>query len=398
MAERRAKGEGSLIRRKGCRFWYASFYDHAGHQVRVSTKKEVKQEALYELRRLMGDSERGLPAPNTKLPYADIRAGLMSNYVERGNKSLRVLTDGSESIVGLRQLDAYCGFEAGRPDKPGKSGIAVARITTDFARVFARKRTAEGVGPAMVNRSLQCLRRMLNIAHEDGKIAVVPKIRLLKEPPARKGFLDLAKFDELLKALPEHLQPLILFLYWCGVRVGEALQIEWQQVDLDRALITLEEEQTKNSEARVIPLPDVLVERLRKQEPKSGLVFDGTNLRTEWAKACAAVGLGTVEERKSEKGWTWQKYTGLIVHDLRRSAIRNLRLAGVDEADAMKISGHKTTEVFRRYNIRTTEDIQAAMRKREALSAGATAQPRRGAKLVQNAPRWKGKLLKAHAV
>ena len=58
---RRAKGEGSLIRRKGCRFWYASFYDAAGRQIRVSTQKAVKQEALTELRRLMGKSELGLP-------------------------------------------------------------------------------------------------------------------------------------------------------------------------------------------------------------------------------------------------------------------------------------------------------------------------------------------------
>jgi integrase len=395
MTQRRAKGEGSLIRRKGCRFWYASFYDATGHQVRISTKKEVKQEALHELRRLMGNSERGMPAPNAKIAYADIRAGLVSNYVERGNKSLRVLADGTESVVGLRQLDAYCGYEAAQPDKPGKPGIPVVRITTDFARAFARKRTAEGVGSAMVNRSLQCLRRMLNIAHEDGKVAVVPKIRLLKEPPARKGFLDLAKFEELLKALPEHLQPLILFLYWCGVRVGEALQIEWRQVDLNRALITLEEDQTKNSEARVIPLPDVLVERLRKINPQSGLVFDGTNLRTEWATACAAVGLGTIEDKTSEAGWDWQKYTGLNVHDFRRSAVRNLRLAGVAENESMKISGHKTRAVFDRYNIVSTEDVQAAMRKREALSTRANAQQQDGAKLVQSAPKRKAKLLKA---
>ena len=45
--KRRAKGEGSLLRRKGCRFWYAQFYDHNGKAVRVSTKTEIKQGARF---------------------------------------------------------------------------------------------------------------------------------------------------------------------------------------------------------------------------------------------------------------------------------------------------------------------------------------------------------------
>ncbi len=57
----------------------------------------------------------------------------------------------------------------------------------------------------MVNRSLACLRRMLRIAHEDGRIQNVPKIRFLKEPPARRGFLELEKFDELVNLMPTHL-------------------------------------------------------------------------------------------------------------------------------------------------------------------------------------------------
>ena len=68
------------------------------------------------------------------------------------------------------------------------------------------------MGNPWINRSLQCLRRMLNIAHEDGEIQNVPTIHLLKEPPARKGFLEVAMFQKLVALLPPHLRSLTLFL------------------------------------------------------------------------------------------------------------------------------------------------------------------------------------------
>src|SRR5262249_30143014 len=249
-----------------------------------------------------------------------------------------------------------------RPDSPGPSA---ANITTNTAREFTRKRQKDGVGNAMINRSLACLRRMLNIAHEDCKLQFVPKIRLLKEPHARKGFLELEKFEELLAMLPTHLKPFVLFLYYCGGRRGEAEQIEWSQVDLDDRLIRLEGEQTKNEEARTVPLPSELVMMLRAIEPNHGLVFDTTNRRTHWEKACAACGLGTREEKESEAGFTWYKYRGPRVHDLRRSAVRNLINAGVPERVAMKITGHKTRAVFDRYHIVSTDDVTNAMRRLE---------------------------------
>jgi len=147
------------------------------------------------------------------------------------------------------------------------------------------------------------------------------------------------------------------------VRLGEAEAIEWPPVDLTVPCIRLEEDQTKNDEARIVPLPPVLVKILKAVEPKTGRVFDATNLRTEWGKACEAVGPGKRVKQTSESGNIWYAYEGLIVHDLRRSAVRNLVNAGVPERIAMKISGHKTRSVFDRYHIVSTGDVVEAMQK-----------------------------------
>lgn len=361
----------------------------------------MKQEALGVLRRLMGDSERGLiPISDLKkVTYGNLRAALIANYQEKGNRTLYQTADGDETIGGLKALDSFYGFSENNPGQP------ITQITTDSARDFARKQQDAGYSPATINRSLACLRRMLRIAYEDNKIQTVPKIRMLKEPPARKGFLTIQKFQELLAALPDHLRPLILFLYWCGVRLGEALQIDWTQVDLSSALIRLEEDQTKNAEARIVPLPPVLIEILSRREPKVGRVFDSTNLRVEWARACVKVGQGTTEKMppKTKDGFGWTKYTGLIVHDLRRSAIRNLVNAGVPERVAMKISGHKTRSVFDRYHVVSTEDVAAAMTRVVAASLQQNKQQQRkppqrvSANLVQTGQRNVRKLLRARS-
>ena len=372
--KKRAHGEGSLLKRKGCNLWYAQFYKD-GRRIRVSTGESVKQKALEQLRRLMGDSERGLPPAISlkKIKYGQLRQALLDDYASRGNKSLIVREDGTESIAGLSQLDDFFQFKSQSP------GVPVTRITTDAAREFARKRMEEGVSTATINGSLRCLRRMLNLAREDGKLPSVPKIHLLKEPPARSGFITQEKFDELVGALPSTLRPLITFLYWCGVRVGEALKVDWSQVDLSARIVRLEGDQTKTGEARILPLPSILVDMLEQATKKEGMVFSGTNLRTEWARACTAVGLGSTEEMepKEKDGFAWTRYTGLHVHDLRRSAVRNLVNSGIPERIAMKITGHKTRAVFDRYHIVSTDDVSNAMRKLESASLG------NGANLVQ---------------
>jgi len=74
-------------------------------------------------------------------------------------------------------------------------------------------------------------------------------------------------------------------------------------------------------------------------------------------RACVKCGFG----EKTEEAW--YQYKGLVPHDFRRSAVRNLVNADVDTAAAMKITGHRTLHIFMRYNIISTGQLHEAMEK-----------------------------------
>jgi integrase len=342
---RARRGSGSIYQPEGSRFYWIKYYRN-GQAIRESSKSELKSVAQSLLDTRRKEMQQGAnPAISNKLTYEDIRQGLLDFYRNQKRRSLRtadadikrnnkvVVKKGEQYVWGLPNLDNFF------------AGHKVQNITVGVLQSYVKERKAEGSDGSTIAREFRILRSAMNLARKFGQIQYVPHFPMPKENDPRQGFVEHAAFNEVLDQLPKHLHALAILLYSCGVRVGEAKQITWSQVDLKRGEIRLGGSQTKNGQPRVLPLNSELLGMLKKQFQDDRPVFDATNLRKAWKKATKDAGI-----------------PGLLIHDLRRSAVRNLRKEGVPESVAMKISGHKTNAVFRRYDIVDSSDVHAAMK------------------------------------
>jgi integrase len=229
-----------------------------------------------------------------------------------------------------------------------------AKIDTATLKEYRRKRLAEGRSDHACNRELSMLRTAFNLGRKctPPKVNVVPYFPIVAETHIRQGFLTDDQYELLRVALPDYLRPLFITGYFTGVRRGELLAIRWDQVDWDQGFITLSSEDTKTGHSRAVPILDGdmrhWLEWSKENADGCEAVFhrDGVPIREfrfTWRKACAIVGV-----------------PDLKFHDLRRTAVRNIRRAGVPQVVRMRISGHRTDSMERRYNIVDVDDIQTA--------------------------------------
>jgi integrase len=191
----------------------------------------------------------------------------------------------------------------------------------------------------------------------------IPVIEIPGENNARKGFFEREQFVQLRAHLPTEYRNLFSVAYITGWRVqSDLLTREWSHVDWNNRRLRVEPGEPKNLEGKEFPFVGDLEGLLKSQRQKADVVerrigkkvthvffrSDGRAIRSyreAWSAATEASGINR------------------IVHDFRRTAIRNLELAGVPRPAAMKMVGHKTESVYRRYAITDERMLQTAAAK-----------------------------------
>ncbi len=230
-----------------------------------------------------------------------------------------------------------------------------AKALTNWRARMLQKKSSFGrpYAPGTVNRLMDTIKRMYNLAQRDGLQERNPcwKVRALPENNQRDRVVTPEEFRALFRELAPYARMPILTAYLTGMRIGEVLSLTWAQVDQTTGMFDLPRAKTKTNQPRLVPIPGPVLEWLAKQDSSDpqGWVFqrDGQplgNLGKGFKSACQRAGIPAA-----------------VIHDLRHSFVTLLRRAGVERSIIMKVTGHQTDKMFDRYNKVDLEETTQAV-------------------------------------
>jgi integrase len=364
----RPRGTGSIYLQKGSSIWWVKYYRN-GKPYRESTHTQDQGKAKDFLKQRLAEITTGnFVGPRTeRIRVDELAEDFLRDYRINGRKSL------SDAETRWRlHLQPFFG------------NLRAVEVSSDLVARYVDSRQQAGAENATINRELACLKRMYHLAQRTTppkvqRAAIFPK---LKEDNIRKGFLEDAASSRLLNACPELWFRVLLEVgRTYGWRKGELLRMRAREVDLLARTMRLEPGTTKNRDGREVTMTETIYRLmcvlLAGNDPDD-FVFtrkDGTpvrDFRKTWWAACIRAGVGKMICSDCSRPVSGKKcdacnsdnikYKGLIFHDLRRTAARNLRRAGVAEGVIQKIGGWRTRSVFERYAIVSQADIVDAMK------------------------------------
>jgi len=350
-AKRATRGLGRVYLRGGV-YWIQ--YSFQGRLHRESSHSKVESAAVTLLKKRHGEMDHGqLVGPQAaRTTFEDMAAMLLDDYKVNGRKSL------DRAELAVRHLREFFG-----------RSLAI-NIKADKVSAYFRERL-EVAKPATVRLERAALGRMFTLAFRAGKVSQRPYLPTIEVRNTRSGFFEEDQLDAVLAELTTDLRVLIEFVHLTGWRIGEAKQLTWRNVDFAAGTLRLDPGTTKNDEGRTFPFMAMpqLAELLREQREHTSQVERASgqlipfvfhrfgrrigDFRVSWHRACARAGV-----------------PGRFVHDLRRTAVRNFERAGVSRSVAMKLSGHKTESIYRRYAIVSETDLAEGVRKVATMRAG----------------------------
>lgn len=251
------------------------------------------------------------------------------------------------------------------------AGSRADMITAERVQTYAARRQQAGAAAATINLELAILRRAFTVARELGRINVIPVIHRVKGVVRRTGTVEHGDLEAVLATLDQRYVAPIRLLWLTGWRLSEALNLTWQRVDLRACELRLDT--SKTGEPRVLhfregsELHQLLAGVAAARQSLSPYLFPGragrrldrTSIQKAWRRACVAAGCPRA-----------------LIHDLRRTMVRDMRRAGVALAVAMGTVGHRSLSVHQGYSTVTAEDFVHGLDRVEAFRAGQPVQRR----------------------
>jgi integrase len=367
--------QGRVVERKGR--WYARirWTDENGEEqdkwypaANKSAATTLKDEKINELRT---QGEEGLL--NGDMAFTEFADDFEKTYLVPALIVNGIKISGRKSLVGVTaQLNALKAFfgkkKLNRIRYADVRAFRAERLATPVIKVEVNKegkkvRVERQRKLASVNRELQLLRRMLNVALREGLITKNPfncgdplisaaaedcRDRTLSYDEETRMLIACEAEDRQTRQRWLHLRPIIIAALETAMRRGEIFSLERRDIDLENNMMTVRAENAKTMKPRTVPITPRLRAELEQvlaklpDEPEQR-VFPFDSVKKSFAGVCAKA-----------------KVYGLRFHDLRHSSITRMIAAGIPAPEVMKISGHSQQQTFLRYLNPTGEAMKRA--------------------------------------
>jgi integrase len=344
-------------------FWYCAYVLPNGQRAFRSTKQTDRKEALKECLKLEAAADKARAGQLVESQARKILDDILESVGEGPirQKTIREFflhwLSGKELAkkpsTYSRYKKAITEFLESLGDRAGK-GLAALR--PGDIEVFRDQRTEQGVSAATVRLDLKLVRSVLSTARRQGLILHNPA-EAVDLPLVKSQGRDVFTPPEVRTLLPgasTDWKTAILLGYYIGARLGDVVSLTWASVDLVGGVISYNQGKTG---ARVeVPIHPELEEHLLKIAgdnptgflcPKLGQVkISGRRgLSRQFADLMAKAGLDQRQIQLSKN----RKFSQLSFHSLRHSFSSALANAGVSADVRMKLTGHKSIDVHRRY-------------------------------------------------
>jgi integrase len=243
-----------------------------------------------------------------------------------GNLFARFLADGEVKHFHIERSKVFLPYFTEMP---------IGEITkNEIIRYRKIRHKQKKLSDTTINRDVEVLRHVLFWAVEERILASNPLARMRLSRPRRikRPILSIPEEDQLLDSAAAHLRQITIAALDTGMRRGELLSQDWQDIDFFRRVLVVTKSKTAEGESREIPLTNRLHDLLINSRQAKGTIFTFGNepikgIKTAWRTALKKSGIRHFRFK-----------------DLRTTFNSRLIEAGVIKDVRMELMGHSRNE------------------------------------------------------
>jgi len=394
----------SIHQRSGTDKWHCSFRDSTGKWRFVSTKTADKAEAMAVCARLETLAKQSAPKAEDTVPaehsgelleaglklIQSAKAGALSESTARDFVNRVLKASGTEAeIAGESARDFFTNWLAGKEVGAARDTFLRYRTTVDLFVAGLGKRAAlplsavrakdiesfrdarlKEVGATTVTDDLKIIRTAFNKARRQGTIHANP-CEAVDFPKAEAQVREPFTVQEvglLVAEAPEEWKTTILLGFYAGLRLGDAVRLDWRSVDFEKGMLTFKAQKTGKQET--LPIHPMLAAHLGRIAGDTGgkisvalarqSIAGRSGLSRQFLDIVRKAGLDAGAEEKKREGKR-RRFTAKTFHSLRHGFVSSMANAGVSKELRMKLAGHTTEAVASKYTHHETRILREAV-------------------------------------